>query len=105
MNTKARILVVDDELSVREFFEILLAKEGYDVVTALDGQDAMKLIRDQAFDIVVTDLQMQNGDGMALLKESKRLQPEVPVIMITAFATTDSAVEAMKAGAFDYLSK
>ncbi len=105
MTTKARILVVDDELSVREFFEILLAKEGYDVVTALDGADALRLIRDQAFDIVITDLQMQNGDGMTLLKESKRVQSEVPVIMITAFATTDSAVEAMKAGAFDYLSK
>ncbi len=103
--TKARILVVDDELSVREFFEILLAKEGYDVVTALDGNDAQRLLRDQAFDIVVTDLQMQNGDGMTLLRESKKLQPEVPVVMITAFATTDSAVEAMKAGAFDYLSK
>lgn len=101
----ARILVVDDELSVREFFEILLTKEGYEIVTALDGQDALRLMRDQAFDLIVTDLQLKNGDGMSILKESKRVANEVPVIMITAFATTDSAVEAMKAGAFDYLSK
>jgi two-component system response regulator PilR (NtrC family) len=101
----ARILIIDDELSVREFFEILLTKEGYEVVTALDGQDALKLMRDQTFDLIITDLQLKNGDGMSILKESKRVALDVPVIMITAFATTDSAVEAMKAGAFDYLSK
>ncbi|MDB5037230.1 MAG: regulator protein pilR [Bacteriovoracaceae bacterium] len=101
----ARILVVDDELSVREFFEILLSKEGYDVVTALDGKDALRLIREQTFDLIITDLQMKNGDGMTLLRESKKFLTDVPVIMITAFATTDTAVEAMKAGAFDYLSK
>ncbi len=101
----ARILVVDDELSVREFFEILLTKEGYEVVTALDGADALRMIRDQLFDLVITDLQMKGGDGLTLLKECKKHQADVPVIMITAFATTDSAVEAMKAGAFDYLSK
>jgi two-component system response regulator PilR (NtrC family) len=102
---KPRILVVDDELSVREFFEILLAKEGYETVTALDGKDALRLIREQPFDLIITDLQMKEGDGLSLLRESKKSQAEVPVIMITAFATTDTAVEAMKAGAFDYLSK
>lgn len=101
----ARILVVDDEVSVREFFEILLAKEGYEVVTAKDGIEAFTMIRDQSFDLVISDLQMKGGDGMTLLREVKRLQPSTPVIMITAYATTDSAVEAMKAGAFDYLSK
>ncbi len=100
-----RVLVVDDELSVREFFEILLAKEGYEVATAADGLSAVKLIKDQVFDLVITDLQMKNGDGMTLLREAKKVQGDVPVIMITAFATTDSAVDAMKAGAFDYVSK
>ena len=100
-----RILVVDDELSVREFFEILLKKEGFDVVSAKDGRDALQCLRDEEFDLVITDLNMKEIDGMSLLKESKKTQPEVPVIMVTAFATTDSAVEAMKAGAFDYLSK
>jgi two-component system response regulator PilR (NtrC family) len=101
----ARILIVDDELSVREFFEILLAKEGYEVVTATDGDEALRIIRDQALNLVITDLQMKQGDGMTLLRESKKCQPDIPVIMITAFATTDTAVEAMKAGAYDYLSK
>ncbi len=101
----ARILIVDDELSVREFFEILLEKEGYEVVTALDAPDALRIMREQPLDLVVTDLQLKNGDGMSLLKECKRLQSDVQVIMITAYATTDTAVEAMKAGAFDYLSK
>jgi len=101
----ARILVVDDELSVREFFEILLEKEGYEVVTALDAHDALRIIREQALDLVITDLQLKNGDGMLVLKESRRMNPDTPVVMITAYATTDSAVEAMKAGAFDYLSK
>jgi two-component system response regulator PilR (NtrC family) len=100
-----RILVVDDELSVREFFEILLRKEGYEVVTSSDGAEALRLIRDDYFDLVITDLQMKEVDGMTLLKEAKRVHADLPVIMITAFATTDSAVEAMKNGAFDYLSK
>src|SRR4051812_26703351 len=102
---RARILVVDDEPSVREFFEILLTKEGYEVVAASDGVEALRMIREQSLDLVISDLQMKNGDGMILLKEAKKLQSETPVIMITAYATTDSAVEAMKAGAFDYLSK
>jgi two-component system response regulator PilR (NtrC family) len=102
---RARILIVDDELSVREFFEILLKKEGYDVTTCGDAPEAVKLLRDQPFDLMITDLQLKSGDGMTLLKESKKHQTELPVIMVTAYATTDSAVEAMKAGAFDYLSK
>lgn len=101
----ARILVVDDELSVREFFEILLSKENYEVVTAQDGLQALHLIKEQVFDLIITDLQMKNGDGMLILREARKFLSEVPVIMITAYATTDSAVEAMKAGAFDYVSK
>lgn len=100
-----RILVVDDELSVREFFEILLKKEGYEVVSAKDGRDGLQYLRSEDFDLVITDLNMADGDGMTLLKEAKRFQSGVPVIMVTAFATTDSAVEAMKEGAFDYVSK
>lgn len=100
-----RILVVDDEQSVREFFEILLKKEGYEVVASSSGREGLQLIRDEDFDLIVTDLNMADGDGMFLLKEAKKLQSGVPVIMVTAFATTDSAVEAMKEGAFDYVSK
>lgn len=100
-----RILVVDDELSVREFFEILLKKEGYEVVSAKDGVDALQCLREEDFDLVITDLNMKDTNGMTLLKESKKAQGDTPVIMVTAFATTDSAVEAMKEGAFDYVSK
>jgi two-component system response regulator PilR (NtrC family) len=100
-----RILVVDDELSVREFFEILLRKEGFEVVSVKDGQQGLQLIREEEFDLVITDLQMPGGDGMSLLREVRKSSSETPVIMVTAFATTDSAVEAMKAGAFDYMSK
>ena len=100
-----RILVVDDELSVREFFEILLKKEGYDVVLAKDGRDALQYLKNEEFDLVITDLNMKDIDGMKLLKDTKLLQSSVPFIMVTAFATTDSAVEAMKEGAFDYVSK
>lgn len=102
---KKRVLVVDDELSVREFFEILLKKEGFDVVLAEDGRDALEYLRNEKFDLVITDLQMKDMDGMSLLKESKKLDIDLPVIMITAFATMDSAVAAMKEGAFDYVSK
>ncbi len=102
---KKRILVVDDELSVREFFEILLKKEGYDIVLAKDGRDALEYLRVEKFDLVITDLQMKDMDGMSLLRESKKLDADLPVIMITAFATMDSAVAAMKEGAFDYISK
>ncbi|TVQ78145.1 MAG: sigma-54-dependent Fis family transcriptional regulator [Bradymonadales bacterium] len=100
-----RILVVDDELSVREFFEILLKKEGYEVFCSSDGAEALRMIRDEHFDLLITDLQMKEVDGMTLLKEAKRMHADLPVMMITAFATTDTAVEAMKHGAFDYLSK
>lgn len=101
-----RVLVVDDEVSVREFFEILLKKEGYEVVCSNDAVSATQLLRDEDFDLVITDLQMGGDrDGMCLLKEVKKQNSELPVIMVTAFATTDSAVEAMKLGAFDYVSK
>ncbi|MGA0164446.1 MAG: sigma-54-dependent transcriptional regulator [Bdellovibrionota bacterium] len=102
---KKRVLVVDDELSVREFFEILLKKEGFDVVLAEDGRDAFENLKNEKFDLVITDLQMKDMDGMSLLRESKKLDADLPVIMITAFATMDSAVAAMKEGAFDYVSK
>lgn len=101
-----RVIVVDDEVSVREFFEILLKKEGFEVVSAKESSSALRLLREEDFDLLITDLQMGGDrDGMSLLKESKLINPDLPVVMVTAFATTDSAVEAMKLGAFDYVSK
>jgi two-component system response regulator PilR (NtrC family) len=102
---KPKILVVDDETSMREFLDILLTKEGYDVVTAADGQRAVEALDTDVFDVVITDLKMPKADGIQVLKKAKSLDPESQVLVITAFASHDSAVEAMKAGALDYIVK
>ncbi len=102
---KPRILVVDDEESIREFLEIMLKKEGYDVTCAEDGAKAKDLLSKKAVDMVISDLQMPNMNGLELLKHVKEGYPELVFMMITAFGTTESAVEAMKMGAYDYLTK
>jgi len=101
----ARLLVVDDEPSIREFFEILLTREGYEVEMVPDGKEAIKKIENQIYDLVITDLSMPHVDGMAVLERVKGVSPDTLVLMITAYATTESAVEAMKRGAYDYLTK
>ncbi len=102
---KPRILVVDDEESIREFLEIMLKKEGYEVTCAEDGAKARDLLTKKSFDLVISDLQMPNMTGIELLKYVKESYPELVFMMITAFGTTESAVEAMKMGAYDYLTK
>jgi two-component system response regulator PilR (NtrC family) len=102
---KSRILVVDDEESIREFLEIMLRKEGYEVTTADDGQKALDLIKKKSFDLVISDLQMPNMTGVELLKHVKDQYPDMLFMMITAFGTTETAVEAMKLGAYDYVTK
>jgi two-component system, NtrC family, response regulator PilR len=100
-----RILVVDDELSMREFLEILFAKDGYEVAVAANGEQAVNLLRAQSFDLILTDIMMPKLGGIELLAEAKRLDPQCQVIMITAFGSTENAVEAMKLGAYDYITK
>jgi two-component system response regulator PilR (NtrC family) len=102
---KSRILVVDDEVSIREFLDIMLKKEGYEVTLAEDGQKAKELIAKKTFDMVISDLQMPNVTGLELLKFVKDNYPEMVFMMITAFGTTETAVEAMKMGAYDYITK
>jgi two-component system response regulator PilR (NtrC family) len=102
---KARILVVDDEESIREFLEIMLKKEGYEITLAEDGQKAKDLLTKKTFDMIISDLQMPNVTGIELLKHVKEVSPEVVFMMITAFGTTETAVEAMKMGAYDYITK
>lgn len=102
---KPRILVVDDEESIREFLEIMLKKEGYEVTCAEDGAKAKDLLAKKSFDLVISDLQMPNMTGIELLKHVKDSYPDLVFMMITAFGTTESAVEAMKMGAYDYLTK
>lgn len=102
---KPRILVVDDEESIREFLEIMLKKEGYDVTLAEDGAKAKDILGKKSFDMVISDLQMPNMTGLELLKHVTSTYPDLVFMMITAFGTTESAVEAMKMGAYDYLTK
>ncbi len=107
MNEKrrARVLVVDDETSARSGLQKLLDQEGYRVETAGDGARALEIARELAPDAVVTDLKMPGMDGVELLGELRKLDPELPVIVVTAFGDVSSAVDAMRAGADDYLTK
>lgn len=102
---KSRILVVDDEESIREFLEIMLKKEGYEVNLAEDGAQAKDMLTKRSFDMVISDLQMPNMNGLELLKYVKDSNPDTVFMMITAFGTTETAVEAMKIGAYDYITK
>lgn len=100
-----KILVVDDEQSLRDVLCIMLKRAGYAVTSAMDGEEAIELLNREIFDLVITDLRMPKIDGMQVLKAVKSASPETVVLIITAFATADSAVEAMKQGAYDYLTK
>jgi two-component system response regulator HydG len=102
---KARILVVDDELSARSGLAKLLDQEGYEVETAADGVQALALVADKAPNLIVTDLKMPNMDGMELLAKVREQYPDIPTIVTTAFGEVSFAVLAMRAGAEDYLTK
>ncbi len=101
----ARILVVDDELSMREFLKILLEKEGHKVTLAKDGEQALDLAEKNGFDLAISDVRMPGMNGLDLLAALKERETDLPVIMITAFASPEDAVTAMKYGAFDYITK
>ena len=99
------ILVVDDEKSQREILEMILSGEGYDVTTASSGEAAMKFVADRKFDLVLTDLKMTGMSGLELLKELTDFDKSIIVLLLTAHGTVDSAVDALRLGAFDYLQK
>ena len=105
MKGSPRILVVDDERSMQEFLEIMLRKEGYSVATASDVDTALVALEADDYDLLITDIQMPGRDGLELLRCARKLQEEIVVIMITAFATTETAIAAMKDGAYDYITK
>ena len=102
---KARILVVDDEKSMRDLLSITLGKEGYDVLTAAGGEPAIEALHRESVDAVITDLRMPKVDGLQVLRVAKEISPDMAVIVITAVASTETAVEAMKLGAYDYITK
>jgi DNA-binding NtrC family response regulator len=100
-----KILIVDDEKIALKNLEHIMKKEGYTVFATQSGQNAIKLLEEQSFDVVLTDLRMEKVDGMQILKRCHELYPDTEVIMITGFATLETAVETMKHGAFYYISK
>lgn len=99
------ILIVDDEISVRESLEKVLSKAGYATKTASSGNEAVTLLGKRKFDIVLSDLKMPDGDGFELLRSIKGKHPEIEVILLTGYGTVEKAVEAMKVGAYDFITK
>src|SRR3990170_8263834 len=99
------LLVIDDEEVMREILETLLAREGYDVRVAASGGEGLEMARALPFDAAIVDIMMPGLDGIATLDELRRIDEDLAVVIITAYASVESAISAMKAGAFDYLTK
>jgi DNA-binding NtrC family response regulator len=105
MTEMEKVLIVDDDVAMGELLSDTLQGEGFAVATARDGLEALKILRREDFDVLVTDLKMRGLKGLDLLEESKKIAPLTPVIIITAFGTIESAIKAMKMGAYDYITK
>src|SRR5689334_11354697 len=102
---RKQILVVDDEPNLRRVLSAQLERDGYDVHTAEDGEQALSVLKEHHLDLIITDLRMPKLDGMELRRRAVAIDDELPVVMITAHGTVDNAVEALKTGAFDYITK
>ena len=100
-----RILVVDDEAPQRELLAGFLVKQGYEVVPAVSGAEGLERLQRETFDLILTDHRMPQMSGLDLLKAAREINPEVPVVVMTAYGSVEQAVAAMKAGAYDYLGK
>jgi two-component system response regulator GlrR len=100
-----KILVVDDDSNLLEVIRMRLESAKYDVVTALRQEDAVRALKDHTLDLSIIDLQLENTDGITLMEDLHRINPEIPVIILTAYGTIESAVEAMRRGAYSYLTK
>jgi len=102
---RERVMIVDDEESIREWLSIALKKEGYEIKCAENGEQALELYKKDRFDAIITDIRMPKLDGLELLKEIKGLNPSANIIMTTAFGSMESAIEALRGGAADYITK
>ena len=100
-----KILVADDDEIARDVISSLLSKEEYPVVTAKDGLEAIRVLRLEGINLVITDLRMPGADGIEVLKYAVRKNPDIAVVIITAYGTLDTAIEAIKEGAYDYMTK
>lgn len=103
--TKGTILIVDDDPAVRSVVNRKMTGEGYECVAAADGREALEIAGNQNFDLVLLDIKMPGPSGMEVLPQLIRLRPDTCVVMITAIVDTQTAVEAMKLGAYDYVTK
>jgi len=100
-----RMLVADDDVMVRDVIVKFLSGQGYSVITANDGLEALQLLRLEDIHLVLTDLRMPGADGMEILRTAVRINPKIAVVVITAYGTLDTALEAVNEGAFDYVAK
>src|SRR5215204_5914809 len=105
MRRNASILVIDDEDIMREILDALLTREGYHVRLAASAAEGLELANSVPFDAAIVDVMMPGMDGITALEELKKLDDDLPVLMITAFASVETAISAMKRGAFDYITK
>ena len=105
MDSEKKLLVIDDEPAIREGVRRILESDAYKVETFAGGHAALERIKQESFDLVITDLKMPGISGMEVLKAIKEIQPDLPVIFITGYSSVDSAVEVMKLGAVDYIAK
>jgi two-component system response regulator PilR (NtrC family) len=105
MARSGSVLVIDDEEVMREILEALLSREGYRVKLASSGEEGLELARGSSFDAAIVDVMMPGIDGIATLEELKKIDEDLPVVMVTAFASVETAISAMKRGAFDYITK
>ena len=106
MNTsEAKLLIVDDEPSMRELLEYMLSKEGYAISVAENGRTAVKMVESDVYDLILCDIRLGDITGLEVLRAAKKASPQTVVIMISAYATTETAVEAMNDGAYDYVPK
>ena len=101
----SKLLIVDDERSLREVLQVVFKKEGYSVALAVGYQDALLQLKSNVFDLVISDIKMKDGSGIDLLRDVKSASAETLVVMMTAYATTENAIQALKIGAADYILK
>lgn len=101
----ARILLIDDEVDILKVLSMILQSRGHETVAVSDGNEAYQIIGSEDFDLMITDLRMSPVDGIQLLRLALDVRPTMPVIMITAYGSVETAIEALQLGAFDYIKK
>src|SRR3989339_1549106 len=105
MKTKAKILVIDDEQGIREMLSYALSQQGYEIIAAMNGKEGIKKVTEKKFDVVISDIKMPGMDGVTVLGEIKKINPEIEVIMATGYGTMETVIESLRKGAFDYVNK